>query len=203
MPCAEHAREPRVSSRTGKHISLPAFSRALQVGCTLSPLLGVPLPRFLPGPAAELSLSDIARHNRIERSVGLVHKPTPLNEEYTPSEINRDLLEVIQREGGFLGAEHVATGRWRTNLPRWTGYTRSLHAGEWPSPCAHSPALLHMPPWASPLALMLPETKFDAPTDASILFPGCAHESNTKLYRRGGHGAGASGSWRTLGRTGR
>ncbi|KZP11815.1 hypothetical protein FIBSPDRAFT_1050528 [Athelia psychrophila] len=76
-----------------------------------------------------LSLSDIAWHGRIDYDASLLHTNTPLEEEeeYTPDEINRDLLEAVMKHG--KGVSRMCR----------TGYTRGSHAGKWPSPCPPSP----------------------------------------------------------------
>ncbi|KZP26146.1 Cloroperoxidase [Athelia psychrophila] len=104
--------------RNGKHISLPAFARALQAGYRLSAVLAwflsigafILLLQFTP-----LSLSDIARHNYIEHDASLVHNNTPLEDEYAPSDINHALVDALMADGqdGLMSAAHVGKARVR------------------------------------------------------------------------------------------
>ncbi|KZP11817.1 hypothetical protein FIBSPDRAFT_961977 [Athelia psychrophila] len=101
-------------SYNGKHISIPTFARALSPPSEVTFIL---LLQLIP-----LSLSDIAWHDRIDYDASLVHTNTPMEDEYTPDKINRDLLEPVMKHG--KGVSRM----------RRTGCTRGSHAGKWPSP---------------------------------------------------------------------
>ncbi|KZP06831.1 hypothetical protein FIBSPDRAFT_966132 [Athelia psychrophila] len=80
-------------TRDGKHISLPAFARALQAGYTLYALL-----------AGLFSFSSFSSSCRRQISRGMMGSSTgslldmtTLKEELTPSEVDEDLLKVCVR----------------------------------------------------------------------------------------------------------
>ncbi|KZP06821.1 hypothetical protein FIBSPDRAFT_966125 [Athelia psychrophila] len=92
-----------------------------------------PLPRLLP--VDPVALSDIVRHDRIERGVSLVDKATPLKEEYTPSKANGDLWRwwVVMKHGDgvcFLHAELKACSRRANESPALDGIRAEIVYGE-------------------------------------------------------------------------
>ncbi|KZP05713.1 hypothetical protein FIBSPDRAFT_1053954 [Athelia psychrophila] len=130
--CTSQAICSSFQSRNGKHIYLPACARALQTGYTHFALICLlSLGSFLLLQLTPLSLSDIARHDRIERGVSLVDTATPLKEEYMPSEINEDLVEACgrrEKESAALAGIYaeIAHGRMTIALRIFAGPASSF-----------------------------------------------------------------------------
>lgn len=91
--------------RDGKNIGAWDLVRALKNGYNLSTVLACFLSFggiFLLGQFRSVSLSDLARHNRIEHNASLAHRDDLNGDEYAPTAVDNELLDAFVAEGGKI-----------------------------------------------------------------------------------------------------
>jgi hypothetical protein len=84
--------------RDGKNISVFDLVSALRAGYKLSTPLAIFLALggfFLLRRFRNLSLYEVGRHGRVEHNASLVHSDTPAGEKYAPTEIHKDLVDLL------------------------------------------------------------------------------------------------------------
>lgn len=124
--------------RDGKQLTAPIITHALEEGYGLSSTLAHILVVggiALLGQVGAFSLSDLARHNRIEHDASIVHDDTPARDEYAPiapdSELVKQFLEQA-KDGQIMTVEDVARARvWReSQCPILTSMQAEIARGE-------------------------------------------------------------------------